>query len=220
MTSQDMAKKSEALVTSRTIPRSSAALQKVFESVPVDEFKMALLESGDARAVSLAERLEDTAFNRLEFARHCFDLKLNPKDVWSILIDSRKTEARLKLSESLSQIVQSVADSAVPQIVNCPKCVDGKVKTKEGEVDCERCGGLGEMVKEPDKESQKMALEMAEMINQKVPLIAQQFNSFKGGGGGAGSDVPDMSDWSRNDSVFEEKHRSGVIEAEVVSQTE
>jgi hypothetical protein len=138
--------------------------------------------------------------------------------VWNIVIDSRKLEARLRLSQSLSDIVQSVADAAVPQIMPCPRCkATGRTGKGEKETECPKCDGIGQVLRPADKESQKMALEMGELLNQRVPLIAQQFNSYKGGGADAGA--PDMTDWTRStDPLFEEHGRTGVTEAEVVNE--
>lgn len=205
-------------------PQQTAVIQSIFDSIPRAEIIQALLDSGDQRAVSLAERLSDGQFDRLKLAKHCFDLKLLPKDVWQILIETRKTEARLQVSEGLRSIAAAVIEAAIPQVIQCPRC-KGKKKNpprKKGDdwSDCTMCQGLGEILKPADRESQKMALEMGEMLNIKVPLVAQQFNSYSGQKSGTYSEpVPDMADWSRStDSVFEEHRSTTVVDAETVGE--
>lgn len=200
--------------------REANAVQRIFDTIPRDEIVLTLMESGDQRAISLAERMSDVRYKDQPLALLCFEAKILPKDVWKLLIDSRRLEASIRLSSRLGEIVEAVADASLPQILDCPKChgnqtVPGK---KEGDpaVTCPMCNGVGSVVKPPDKDSQKMALEMGEMLNLKVPLIAQQFNSFqKGGSGDAGA--PDMSEWTRStDAIFEEHSKSDIIDVEVI----
>lgn len=198
--------------------RRSAAMQKVFEAIPREEILGALLDSGDERALRLAERLSDDKLEKTNFAIHCYAVHIAPKDVWNLLIDNRKLAVRLNLSERLDGIVQAVAAAAVPTVVLCPKCKGLKtVKTKDSEYqECPKCDGIGEILRPADKESQKMALEMGELLGVKVPLVAQQFN-YMGGKGGPEVGAPDMTDWTRStDKIFEEHN---VIEAEVVKET-
>lgn len=187
--------------------RRTQAVQRLFDTVPQDEIVTALVESGDERAVRLAERLGDERLDRTKFARHCYAAGLRPVDAWNILVDSRKLEARVALSAKLPDIVGAVAEAAVPAIVKCRKCKGtGQIVAKGDDppADCPKCDGYGEMLKPADKDSQKMALEMGDLLNQKVPLIAQQFNTY-GRGGGADLGAPDMTEWSRStDSIFEE----------------
>lgn len=198
---------------------ASTALQAVYDTVPHAEIISALVDSGDERAIQLAERLSDDKHTRANLAKHCFAVKMQPREVWNLLIDSRKLEARLKMSSRLSDIVTAVAEAAVPRIVTCPKCKGtGREKTKKGAepVDCTLCNGVCQVVREPDKDSQKMALEIGELYNVKVPLVAQQFNTFNKQSTGS-TEVPDMSEWTRaTDAVFEERTKQPIIEAEVV----
>lgn len=200
--------------------REANAVQRIFDTIPRDEIILTLMESGDPQAISLAERMSDEKHRDRPLALLCFEAKILPKTVWKLLIDSRRLEASIRLSSRLGEIVEAVADASLPQILECPKCngrqtVPGK---KEGspDVTCPLCSGVGSVVKPPDKDSQKMALEMGEMLNLKVPLIAQQFNSYqKGGSQDAGA--PDMSDWTRStDAIFEEHSKSDIIDVEVI----
>jgi hypothetical protein len=212
-----------ANVSSSPTWQQSQALQQVFDTVPQTEIIAALLDSGNDKAIQLAERLADSKYSRTNLAKHCADLKLLPKDVWHILIDTRKLSAKLVLSEKLTEIVQSVAEAAVTRVGDCPRCagtgtISGK---KEGDADvtCTLCNGSRTIVREADKDSQKMALEMGELLNVKVPLVAQQFNSYKSGSNGiAEAGVPNMTDWVRaSDSIFEPKRY--VEEAVIVETT-
>jgi hypothetical protein len=203
--------------------RESKALQQVFDTVPREEIIGALLDSGLPKAVNLAERLSDGAFDRTGLAKHCAAVDLLPRDVWNILIDTRKLSAKLAISEKLVEIANSVAEAAVTRVVTCGRCkgegyLPGK-KKDDPPTECTNCWGSRQIVIEGDLDRQKMALEMGELLNQKVPLIAQQFNSYKGGAGGVELGVPDMGDWVRSsDGVFEEStaHSSSVQEAEIV----
>lgn len=200
--------------------REANAVQRIFDTIPRDEIVLTLMESGDPQAISLAERMSDEKHRNKPLALLCFEVKMLPKTVWKLLIDSRRLEASIRLSSRLGEIVEAVADASLPQILDCPKChgnqtVPGK---KEGDpaVVCPMCNGVGSVVKPPDKDSQKMALEMGEMLNLKVPLIAQQFNSYQKGGS-ADAGAPDMSDWTRStDAIFEEHGSSDIIDVEVV----
>lgn len=202
--------------------RDSNAVQRIFDTIPRDEIVLTLMESGDQRAISLAERMSDDMHRNRPLAALCFEAKILPKEVWKLLIDSRRLEASIRLSSRLSEIVEAVADASIPQILECPKChgnqsVPGK---KEGDpsVTCPLCSGVGSVVKPPDKDSQKMALEMGEMLNLKVPLIAQQFNTY-GKGGSSEMGAPDMSDWTRStDAIFEEHTKPEAVEAEIINE--
>lgn len=196
--------------------RGSKSLQRVFETVPLDEITGALVDSGDEKAIRLAERLLDGKFDRANLAKHCAAVQIQPREVWNILIETRKLSARLALSEKLVDIVDSVTDAATTKIAICPRCDATGNEPSENDSDppksCSTCGGSGKLVQPGDKESQKMALEIGEMLNVRVPLVAQQFNTFKPTSGPAASDAPNMADWTREtDKLFEE-----VVDAEVV----
>lgn len=196
--------------------RGSQSLQRVFETIPLEEITGALVDSGDDKAVQLAERLQDGKFDRANLAKHCAAVRLQPREVWNILIETRKLSARLALSEKLVDIVDSVTDAAITKTAECPRCAgSGREVAPEDGSDapiCLTCGGAGRLVQPGDKESQKMALEIGEMLNVRVPLVAQQFNTIKQSGTVGSTDAPNMSDWTRDtDKIFEE-----VIDAEVV----
>ncbi len=201
----------------------TSVIQKVFDSIPVADLQAALVDSGDERAVALAERLSDSAYSRTNLASHCFSLKLLPKDVWNILIDSRKLEAKLKLTGGLTQVIDAVLDAAIPQVIDCLRCTgrgwNPPKKKGDERSECQMCGGNGKILKPADKESQKMALEMSEMLGQKVPLVDQRQVHLHGPQGSGGVPIPDMTDWTRNtDRTFDERdtNTASVVEAEVV----
>jgi hypothetical protein len=191
--------------------RGSAALQRVFETVPRDEIIQALVDSGDNKAVQLAERLSDGAHSRTNLARHCAKVGILPKDVWTILIETRKLATRLRISERLPEVAEAVIDAAVASEIACPACFNAKLDSP-----CTYCGGAGRVTRPGDKDAQKMALEIAEMLGKQGPLVANQYNFGGKGPVQVNIDVPDMSDWSRStDKVFEEA-TGEIIEAEVV----
>lgn len=197
--------------------RQSAAIQKIYEQLDNIEVVTALLESGNDKAIHLAERLSDEKLDRLQLAKHCAKVGILPREVWNILIESRRLALKLHLSEAMLPVANTVIEQALPQIITCTQC-KGKTtvldKQSGQEIECPKCFGLGEIVRPGDKDSQKVALEMGEMINQKVPLVAQQFNTYKGG---QDAGAPDLSEWTRStDSAFEEHGKPRVQEAEIV----
>lgn len=209
--------------TALVSPSERAAAQRIFDSIPRDDMIAALLDDGSDKAVKLAERLADRDFSRQSFALQCAAIGWSVKDAWGVLIASRKTEAAVRIANRLGEVVEAMITESLPQPIACTRCVSGiepKRKPDDPDVTCRACGGTSTILQPPDNDVRKMVLEMAGMLNQKVPLIAQQFNRFDHPSGAVG--VPDMADWSRSsDDVFEERRgggtlRNSVEEAEVV----
>lgn len=196
--------------------RQSAAIQRVYEQIPQEEVIQALIDTGNDKAIQLAERLSDSKLSRMDLARHCAKVGMIPKEVWTILTESRRLALRLHLSEAVVPVVDAVIDQSVAKVIDCLKCKGtGKVQSADIEIDCTVCYGTGSIVRPADRESQKMALELGELLNQKVPMIAQQFNTF---GRTSDAGAPDMTDWTRTtDSLFEEHGKARVIDVEVVA---
>lgn len=73
-------------------------------------------------------------------------------------------DSNIKVAEKLPAVVSNVMEKSVPHKVRCPTC-DGL------ENSCKRCKGKGWIDKEPNREDQKIALELGGLLNKKGPLV-------------------------------------------------
>lgn len=206
-------------------PREMRIVQKIYESIPDGEVIEALQHSSDPKAVHLLRIMHDPAFDEVSFAVKCREAGMQPEKVWQMVISLHKLDGDIRVARRIPQIMESIANEAIPQTIDCPKCKGvGTVPNKEdGRDDCPHCGGLGQLLIPADNDARKMALEAAGVIGQRGPLIDAR-SVHMGGGGSSGGDVgaPDMTDWSRStDHLFEERsayHKPAAEEAETVDE--
>lgn len=97
------------------------------------------------------------------------------------------------ITDKILPVVEDVMTRAAPFKIPCPKCAktgrwtDPAVKDAKEE-DCPSCAGHGELLQLPDLDRQKLALELAQLVQKSGGVMLQQNNlTLNAGDKGKGS---------------------------------
>lgn len=144
----------------RSPPRKNTMLRRLYDCAG-EELTQALACSGDERADRLLEMMMDPAYSRFSFPKLCERAGLRTTDVLGLVRRFRLDMALFVGFQRLPQVVEAVAQKALPGMVPCPRCA---ATAKDGDGQCRECGGKGEVYRRGDIKAQRLILEMFGLV--------------------------------------------------------
>ncbi len=112
----------------------------------------------------------------------CRDAGIPIGQLMKLLSDANIAKAQIEsmhhISKHLPGVVSNVMEQSLPQEILCPWCKNDNVQV----MSCKLCNGTGKTIKQPELETQKVALELGGMLKKGGGVqINQQINTNVGG---------------------------------------
>ena len=173
----------QTLLTDEELDANAAAIDKV---VQVIGGKAGLLEtlgvaSDEPEVEALLRLVLDPRYEKISLRRLCAMAGLTIVDLFTAYRKAMVVKAHLlayqKITEGLLPVVEDVMRRAAPYTIPCYDCgATGLILVEQTSTTCTTCAGRKELLQLPDLDRQKLAFELAQLVQKASGFSINQNN--------------------------------------------
>jgi hypothetical protein len=146
--------------------------------ITVAELKDALAQSDSAKAKEFLAAICNPKYKNYSIARLAGKYGISPHAVAELWRKSKLSKGVMKMVAGIEIVAQDIVEDAKSQFIECEKCGGTGEIDKDGDPDiCPACKGKGKWRKAGDSESRKLMFEAIGYRQRGAPLVQQTFIS-------------------------------------------